>query len=99
MVTIVSDVPESAHKLHLDKPQDQWLRNLDVDATTSTPLPVPLTPLSALSQAVSTPALPDEIAGTEGTTTPRQFEPDNQEGSRTVSERTYDTIRENFFSL
>ena len=89
----MSDLPGSAHDLHQPGVEDQWLRNLDIDATTSKPVPVPATPLSTQSQGVSTPALPSGIAETEGTATPHRFAPDGPQGFDTISNRTYEAIR------
>lgn len=82
----MSNLPDSAHKLNLDEPRDQWLRNLDLDETTPDSILVPPTRLTIHSQGVSTPALPKEISGTEGTLTPHRFEPEPHQGSETVSD-------------
>ena len=88
----MSDLPASAHDLHHTEAKGQWLQSLDIEATTSTPVPVPSTPLSTQSHGVSTPALPSEIAETEGTATPQRFAPEDHQGSDTVSNRTYEEL-------
>ena len=92
----MSDLPGSAVEIVVDPPQDQSLRNLDIDETTAESVPVPSTPRSLHSLGVSTPALPRKIAGTEGTATPLRFAPEDREERRTVSDDTYDSIRESY---
>ena len=86
----MSDLPRSAADAVPPDNTSQWLRNLDVDFDASTP--VPTTPCSSRPDEVSTPALPQGIKESEGTATPQRFEPEDDEGARTISDDTYDEI-------
>lgn len=90
----MSDLPNSADELQPVENTSQWLKTLDVDFD-SNPT-VPTTPSSIHTDGVSTPALPPGIDESTGTLTPRRFEPEANEDNRTVSDRTYDYIRESY---
>ena len=93
----MSDLPRSAAAAVPPDNTSQWLRNLDVDFDASTP--VPTTPCSSRPDEVSTPALPQGIEESEGTATPQRFEPEDDDGARTISTDTYDDISEYTSSL
>ena len=93
----MSDLPRSAADAVPPDNTSQWLRNLDVDFDASTP--VPTTPCSSRPDEVSTPALPQGIEESEGTATPQRFEPEDDDGARTISTDTYDDISEYTSSL
>ena len=100
----MSDLPESAtdligegsaHPSQLDEDKFDWLLNLDVDHDTAVYQPATL--VSVHSTVPSTPALPIEVAGSDHTVSPPRFssEPEDEleDNQKTVSEKTYDTIR------
>ena len=90
-MSVVSDLPRSAADAVPPDNTSQWLRNLDVDFETSNVVPSTLS--SIRTDPVSTPALPSGVEESEGTATPQRFEPDNDDGSQTVSDETYNHIR------
>lgn len=94
-MTEVSDLPSSAAEAAPPDNTSQWLRNLDVDFDESNAgptTPVPSTPGTNLADGASTPALPEGIEESVGTTTPRRFAPDEDDRG-TISDVTYDDIR------
>ena len=109
-IGLVSDIPDDAtdligegsvHPSQYDDEKFNWLLNLDVDHDTE--VYQPATPVSVQSTIPSTPALPAEVEGSEHTASPPRFSPEpieefkDKEG--TVSDCTYDNIREFFLKL
>lgn len=106
---LVSDLPDSAtdligegsaHPSQVDEEKLNWLLNLDVNHDTA--VYQPATPISVQSTIPSTPALPDEVVGSDHTETPNRFSPELEyqieEDQRTVSEGTYNNIRKSFYT-
>ena len=87
----MSDLPNSATELAHPDNTSQWLKNLDVDFEVSNNRST--TPSSIRTDPVSTPALPAGVEESEGTATPRRFEPEDDDSARTISDVTYDDIR------
>ena len=100
----MSDLPDDAtdligegsvHPSQYDEEKFDWLLNLDVDKDTAEYQAA--TPISVQSTIPSTPALPEEVTGSDHTTSPTRFSPDpdvqTDELEGTISDRTYDTIR------
>lgn len=94
-MTVVSDLPSSTTEARHPDHTSQWLRDLDVDIDTSNDInEAPSPPCSSHTEGVSTPALPPGVAESEGTATPHRFAPEREASEDTVSEATYDCIRE-----
>lgn len=105
----MSDLPDSAtdligegsvHPSQYNESEYNWLLNLDVDHDTAQYIPA--TPISVPSGVPSTPALPEEVVGSEHTLSPARYSANIQEpgedledelGEETISEKTYDDIR------
>ena len=99
----MSDLPDnatdligegSAHPSQLDEEKFDWLLNLDVDHNTAEYQPA--TPISVQGTIPSTPALPEEVTGTDHTVSPPRFSPDPEEQTDelgTISDCTYEDIR------
>lgn len=97
----MSDLPDSAidligegsvHPSQLDEEKLDWLLNLDVDHNTA--VYQPATPVSVQSTIPSTPALPAEVIGSDHTATPPRFVTGSIDKEGTISESTYDQLRE-----
>ena len=101
----MSDLPDDAtdligegsvHPSQYDEEKFDWLLNLDVDHNTE--VYQPATPVSVHSAVPSTPALPEEVVGSDHTASPPRFSADPEaqtdELEGTISDRTYNEIRQ-----
>lgn len=107
----VSDLPDDAtdligegsvHPSQYDEEKFNWLLHLDVDKDTTDYQAA--TPVSVQSTIPSTPALPEEVVGSEYTDSPARFSPEPEEiqGDElegTISDKTYDDICKQPFLL
>lgn len=86
----MSDLPESAADPRPTENKSQWYLDVDFDANPT----VPGTPSYIHTDKVSTSALPLGIEESTRTATPCRFEPKTNADDCSVSNRTYNHIRE-----